>query len=620
MDDLLKHVIRLQVEIDAAAADRKLDALPTKASNLQDKLARARLESHAKETSDLIGHDNALRRARLESLSKEEADQKASQDRTTRSFERGVAGYRAYKATMAAAALQSDVSEEAARSRVAERSLRRGGFMGGVGRVAAGELTGRSAEWAEQLRHDKTIASNVAQSYAQAMTRGFSLTGAISTRGQLDDPSFLREAAAAKRAEHLATKDAAAALRDLKSGAVYQLGQGQSMRRVVSQLFSGAIGGEGGIGDILSGVMGILGGSVLLRMGWMLGNQIIGAPGKVAEQVDLHREAMSLRYRAATQGNADDWRLENRKWSNLAAQFRIGDKNRAGESVFDALMGVGQKIGFSPTEATAASLKALFLGAGPNPLVSNPEDFAAVYGRMMRHHDPQAKHALVSQDWLMDAFVEKYRNTNQFRGADISVVRAAVLQDAQRPTRKGNMAITEEEIDAEIRKRINQNPYVSGMLGGQASEFRGNKIWGRQGFEFWTEKERALSLQERGVLRVLEAKLRADPSYTPPSATRHRFEDPLMDLARAKRALRAGDTGGIPGMSGEDVPAHLLTPNRMFEFTSISGLAERMQMMLSGGDDTAQGQLDEQKETNRILRERLNSPANQMMATEGIMG
>jgi len=41
---------------------------------------------------------------------------------------------------------------------------------------------------------------------------------------------------------------------------------------------------------------------------------------------------------------------------------------------------------------------------------------------------------------------------------------------------------------------------------------------------------------------------------------------------------------------------------------------------LSGGDDTAQGQLDEQKETNRILRERLNSPANQMMATEGIMG
>lgn len=401
---------------------------------------------------------------------------------------------------------------------------------------------------------------------------------------------------------------------------------GTILRRVIATALSEAFG-ESKVAQAAAGIGGILAGSAVMRAGWAIGSQLLNLPGAIGEQIDLARYAKGLGNRSETPAGGAAWNATAGVSRHFWSAGRIGDKNESGDALLlDLLQRSQMRPGKgSDTERAAYAERianqALMLSLGPNAMVKEPKAMVeALTDLKFGQNTTEAKAWLAQQPWLLDKLTSRYAKRPEYQGMPVEMVRSRVLDASQRPDfAKQWNPIVAEEISNAVQTMFD-DPRVSGELKNQLKEYRVSSVWGTRGFEFWRDAGEVQGPDKwylearRNLMRNIEGAGGKTPALQLSERATERLAE-QKGLSPQRRAEldryargEAGEYTALPGLENvPGMPTHAIEPPQAYSFTSLSGLAEQMQIMASQQIDIPNQQL--------AMQERIATATETMAAT-----
>jgi DNA-binding TFAR19-related protein (PDSD5 family) len=356
-------------------------------------------------------------------------------------------------------------------------------------------------------------------------------------------------------------------------------------------------------------------------------------PHLIGHQIDLSREAAKLDRRSLTEEERAQWYGVTGAGRLYWSHFTVGGKG--GAELFQEgierlqLNGPAPAVPTTPeekrkynaemqqkaAEAEAIMNQAMTLAAMGR--IGDPVAFAERLDKLQLTRRPRDKMALANEDFVFERLQAKYPD------ATPEQIQAAVRLKDSAPG-----AITSKEIVAAAVGDV-ASPRTTKYLGAKVQEWSrahgseaGAQLWQGQNqlqpdeLEY-IRRRRAGQTPRQAIKSPGEWNPNPEgiPSYGPPR-TLNISADQQARLDRLFRA-ESGDSSALSGMTPRDVPAHQLAAvpgASTYQFTSITGLAEKMQTEASGALDVATQQLQvlERIATNteRQPVEHPNSPAS----------
>ena len=380
-------------------------------------------------------------------------------------------------------------------------------------------------------------------------------------------------------------------------------GAGEGLRRVTAKLTTGALGG-GVLAQAIGGVVGILSGSVLLRIGWMIGNAILNLPQTIGDVVGWQRHTEQLGARAADVSSAAEWRDA----AALAREFWGNKRNAEGENMgkvaLNAMLGAQGfgpqiKIGDTETDVAMAKRTPAYVSQG-ELLEMGGYVKSDAYTRMMTQLDSRAgvdaaRKELLSMPWLQEAWI----NQNA-KGMPVAQAKARMQLSLEMPQdtldrlreRTGVISDTSAEYIKNLaQETITTNPRLIGLLEQQEKQWRFEP---RTGNWFFRDDTMLKGSEEEWV-QMRKRELQQDPNSKPKreySETRGAYPaiSTVTGTAEANRIailekIARGEAGQWQEVTGlghvKPMKAESIMTGEA-QWTSFSGLAEQMQTMWSG--------------------------------------
>jgi len=406
-------------------------------------------------------------------------------------------------------------------------------------------------------------------------------------------------------------------------------GQGLGLRRIISSAVTGAFGDSAGkIGELIGGVGGMLGNLAFLKMAWGVQAILSDIPGLVGDQVDLARYGRTLGQRSGTQAGAARWN----EAAGATRHFWANTRDEKGVPGDETVLGLLQRSQMRPgggteTERSAyaerVANQAMMLSRGPHAMMQDPSAMVDALTDLRFGSNPtQAKAWLANQPFFLDRLARKWKTERpEYQGWSLENVRGRVSEAAARPEAYPMLQpLLAKDLEGVIHESFN-DPRVRGELEAQLKEWRGRSIWGPRGFEFWKDDAELTDAESRWVnrrRRQIEGKPYNGPGYMGIGAMVESADDMTIRSLSAERRAQleryargeAGNWTSLPGLeSRPPAPAHSIEPPGQFSFTSLSGLAEQMQVMASQQLDIPQQQL-------RVMEEIRDRMPDQQKAIE----
>jgi hypothetical protein len=330
-------------------------------------------------------------------------------------------------------------------------------------------------------------------------------------------------------------------------------------------------------------------------------------PNLIGHQVDVSREAATIGQRSLTEEEKAAWYGATGAGRAYWSRFQIGGKG--GADVFQEGITRMQSNGPAPAmpntpaererfnaeqrvkaaEAEATMNQAMALAVSGR--ISDPVAFAERLDKLQLTHRPRDKMSLATTDFVFERLQQRYA------GNSPEEIAGAIRK---RDTERG--AITSAEIIAAAVGDV-ANPRTQSYLRAKAQEWSrahgvemGGQLW--QGENQLQPDELAYVRRRRGGQAQPDAMRSpgewvANPEGVPVYSRGRTLNVSAEQQQRLERLLSAesGNASALSGMNPASVPAHQIATDFQYQFTSIAGLAEKMQMEATKGPDVADRQL-----------------------------
>lgn len=359
---------------------------------------------------------------------------------------------------------------------------------------------------------------------------------------------------------------------------------GDIARSLSASVEEGLKMGAENAGDILgAGVGAALGGAFGGIIGAQLGNLIGALPGLIGDKLQMYRDAQAQAQHSLTPDEADA-RMEILRQGRAGwSQYQVGKDKKNAADVFEDILGRMQMEGAAPATPEEAKRRAeeafrrantiVALAAGG--MIGDPEQLAESIGQLEATHSHRAKMALGRNEFIASALEEKYK------GYTPEQIQTAISLRDNQPG-----AITSSELLSILSEKA-QDPRVKNFLAAKGEENR---------FAHFTETSYAvpwatpnqLTSDERYYLSARHAGKDVDTAKASFWTGKPYLSD--EQLQRMEQILAAEkDIFKLPGLlGGESGAAHALGTGEQYGFTSLAGLAEKMQQEASGQAADAQ--------------------------------
>jgi hypothetical protein len=359
------------------------------------------------------------------------------------------------------------------------------------------------------------------------------------------------------------------------------LAQGGDITRMLSSSIEDAFktAGEGVGGALASTMGGLIGGAIGASIGAQLSGLVMKIPETIGKEVEVSREAAILSDRSLSPEEAEQWKAT----TGPARAFWSGSP--IDKDSYEKGLRIFQTTGPAPSspaeaqakikEAEAAMNQIMALGTGAPEQMGDVEGFARRYARMLTTHRGREKRAMLSDPLVMDAVQKRFSSytTEQIEAA-------AALDD----NKAG--ALTTRDISEAIGEAARDPRVIKGV----ESKMKENRWQRYRETHQLYQGENQLDMDEVQYVNQLKrgGKESMSPTMYPMNVLKPEQIEKLDKLAAAQgTADKPADLSVLPGLNGAAPPAeHALSGGKgmeEFAFTSLSGLAEKMQQEAAGG-------------------------------------
>lgn len=327
-------------------------------------------------------------------------------------------------------------------------------------------------------------------------------------------------------------------------------GHGTGLRRVVATALSDAFG-DAPWAQMAAGVGGILAGSVLLRLGWGIGNLIMNIPKALEKGGEMRYQEGMVSAGATAPGEGAEYaaieKRERRLWSRSGVDFK---------GYGNALM-MAQQYRMKPLFAEQAINQMALLGVAGGLDPKDIGESSSAYIKMLARHDASSRGAVVGSNRFI---ADEIRNMNRAMFGRLSDAKLAEMAtEGIIGTEDVTRAVFAASRNPIVRQRAS---YAMGM------NYQGALLPGSQ--QFSPQQIRAAEY-EWGLMRAgrpwqsIKAGAERELGINPVNS--------VMDMP--------GLSGAAPGGPWQMHPEYR---GRQYEFTSLADLAERMQTQAAGMD------------------------------------